>query len=720
MRSLLRSLGVAALLHAGAASAQQTASPWDIYLACRGTGGLDSLPRTDPSRPALERVDEFCSRGLPLISRNYTQTELRDWERALQSRPGVEDVRIARELGEAWLMKRAREIGSTRLGTGSFTFLEDAARLEESEETRLAAIAEQIAAQFHRDSAVVNVYGSADYQSNDGRAYNRDLAQRRADYIAHFLLRAGVPDSMIKRNVTIIRTRGSEAPATDARVAGFSTPIRAPGQSVPSERRASFGLTPTEIAIGTTDFLLTRARGELERYVLRVGINRMCAARSWQEVLTSTCALLPVDSDTIRYNPGPGVLRDALRSDLRNLPAVVAEKRLGDLATSNPDRPAAMAIGALRYLRQVGSGVAPLEALGKLDTAGMKAPSRLLELASLASRVHSARTELADQLGSAELSDTVALYAVRSLLLDADSVGNTASLSRLVQGARTAHRVALEVDAGWKAVRAAHDSSATSRRLLAISDLLTTASELLAIELNPEDAVAIPRLRREVLQPARDLVSALALEDRATAASSVIRLVRMGAENGDIRLSAEQTRLLAFATDASTATTTEEFSSALERLVGAESGYLSKRESIGRRYVRLNAFVGGNGALEYVGHEGISDHFAPTLSLTVPIGVEIGSSGPRRRSNGVFFQVLDLGAVASARIGGSDVENLPDFKLGTVVAPGLFWMHGYKDAPVASGFGVAYFPEGRVTPEGKRIGALRLTVMVGVDLPLFP
>jgi hypothetical protein len=711
------------------------ATPWDIYLACRAAGESGST-----------ELVSLCSLRLPVISRGFTATELSGWRSVAEATPTPAIIQAARESAEKNLVKSARSVRTTSVGTLEFSFGGTTATLSSGEQHVLQRHATRVA-ETETDSQKIPVRGIADFRGNEPDSTTRALAWQRAEYIAGFLRRAGVPEDRLDIKVEFVRIPSNvDVPrgVRSASVGGTGSSLAAsPAQA----GGRAFGLTPTELAIGASDFLVERARAELETYVLRVGVNRLCAAPSWQRLLRATCGLLPLDGDSIRYVPGAPALQEALRTDLREMPYVVGEETLlkmvvrdnGSRASGASEvlERATMAMILVRYLRAVADGTEPLAALalweGPTATLGrhmVPLPARLRQVATLARFAHSARTDLSSQLTGSALADTATLYVLKALLVHGASAGGTVwhqwmkddnqRLNRMLVALSTAQRLAQEVEDDWKALRAvARDSAAAGRRAEIVSSLFSAAISIAAVDAGLTSTPADTAMRTRVLEPARDLVVALNSNDSRAASTSLVRLLQAGAESTAMRLPPEYTRLMGFANDAAQARTTDEFSSALENVVGAQGGYLAKRESTSRWYARVNAYVGGNVSGERTGEEGAGTSAA--MGLAVPLGVEIGKAGPSRRSNGVFLQFIDLGAVASTRIGGDDqVESLPEFKLGSVVGPGIFWVHGYRDSPFASALGISYFPEGRQTEDGARVGAVRVSMMLAIDIPLFP
>jgi hypothetical protein len=703
-------------------------TPWDIFLACR-------------AEPLPASVKTLCELRLPVIGRDFTRTELNEWAAAVASAPPVGAIDAARTQAEQSLVETAKNVSRAIAGNHEFSFAEGADTLGTELQQHMRRHAAAAAAAFAADSQPIEVLGFADYAQDTPDPNNRALAERRAHHVAAFFRGAGIPSDSIRVKAVLVRNpSGSDAvgqPYRKVAIGGtLSTlaPSPAPGDGIS-------GLSPAELMAGASDFLIERAKEELQTYIMRVGVDRICAGAgtTWKTMLPATCALLPVSGDTSRYIPGPTTLQEALRTDLRQMPYSIAEETLGSLAASVGGTSGSRITAALvlvRYLRSVAEGAEPLATLATWQTArfrfgahDLSIPETIQKVGTVADLARSARADLGAQVSGAALGDSVALYVLRALVVRGGpefsgsvwsgwaSGANVPRINSALHAVRTAQYVAKEVEEGWTALRnTADDSAAADARAAVVAEVVSAATSLFAVNLG-SGTHGSAVLGDSLLEPARDMVLSLTRGNSRAALTSLVRLVQVGADNRSARLSSDYTRLLGFVNDASQARTVDEFSGALESLVGVQGGYLSKRESRTRRYARLNAYVGGN-----VGVEGAeSDGAGLALGLSVPVGVEFGRSTSVRSSNGVFLQFIDLGAVASTRLGGNgEVESLPEFSPGSVIGPGIFWTHGLKDSPLAAALGIAYFPQGREREDGERIGAVRTTLMLAIDIPLFP
>lgn len=140
----------------------------------------------------------------------------------------------------------------------------------------------------------------------------------------------------------------------------------------------------------------------------------------------------------------------------------------------------------------------------------------------------------------------------------------------------------------------------------------------------------------------------------------------------------------------------------------------------------LNAYPG-----VFVGNETLqgTNSTKTFLGVSGPIGIALSTSRGNERtlraSNSLMLGFIDIGALLSYRLDSEDsVSANPDVTFATVLAPGLFFMHGFKESPLSLGIGVQYAPRLRtVTADAIDLApqdALRIGVTLAVDIPLFP
>ena len=94
------------------------------------------------------------------------------------------------------------------------------------------------------------------------------------------------------------------------------------------------------------------------------------------------------------------------------------------------------------------------------------------------------------------------------------------------------------------------------------------------------------------------------------------------------------------------------------------------------------------------------------------------------RSHTLFFSVLDIGAITSFRLIDDDTETLPEFNWNNILAPGLYYLNGWKNSPISLGLGVQYGPQLRRIEAGGTVAELdkslfSVRALLVVDVPIF-
>ena len=110
----------------------------------------------------------------------------------------------------------------------------------------------------------------------------------------------------------------------------------------------------------------------------------------------------------------------------------------------------------------------------------------------------------------------------------------------------------------------------------------------------------------------------------------------------------------------------------------------------------LNAYVGG-----FLGGECLSGypdkstiHYHWCTSVTAPIGIDWSTCIPLKPSwsCGVFFSLIDVGALVSYRLQKDTTSSSPAINLRNVFAPGVHFNLGIANTPVTLSFGAQYAP----------------------------
>jgi hypothetical protein len=186
-------------------------------------------------------------------------------------------------------------------------------------------------------------------------------------------------------------------------------------------------------------------------------------------------------------------------------------------------------------------------------------------------------------------------------------------------------------------------------------------------------------------------------------------------------------RIMTLAVSVSEAESQAEIQSAVRGFVGQSRDYLSKREMGGWR-LSLNAYVGASAGAEWLVDEDEGGAAATQVAVSLPIGVEIGGPCGRRIGCGFFIPMVDLGAIASARLNDADAETFPEFEISRIFTPGLYFVMGLKGIPLTVGAGTTFAPGSRRLrkagidgeSEAREGDAVRFGGFIGVDIPLFP
>lgn len=150
--------------------------------------------------------------------------------------------------------------------------------------------------------------------------------------------------------------------------------------------------------------------------------------------------------------------------------------------------------------------------------------------------------------------------------------------------------------------------------------------------------------------------------------------------------------------------------------------------------VHLNSYAGMAAGAEFLDGNNINNSGSAHFSPFVPVGLDVswgkdkkGKTG--RQSNGLFFSIVDLGAVVSYRIQNQNnsenkAEELPDVKWNQLLAPGIFYVHGIRDSPLSWGFGGNLNPSLREITSANNVNlgsanAFKISFFIAVDIPLF-
>ena len=142
--------------------------------------------------------------------------------------------------------------------------------------------------------------------------------------------------------------------------------------------------------------------------------------------------------------------------------------------------------------------------------------------------------------------------------------------------------------------------------------------------------------------------------------------------------------------------------------------------------VSVNSYLGAGFHFEKLNADNISNPWAPSYGLSVPIGVAASWGSLLKKSKwscSIFVPILDIGAVTSYRIDQQAQETpFPDLSLKNFIAPGGYFMVNFPKSPFTVGAGIQFGPQARKITEGmveKRSGAFRAGIIATFDLPFF-
>lgn len=143
--------------------------------------------------------------------------------------------------------------------------------------------------------------------------------------------------------------------------------------------------------------------------------------------------------------------------------------------------------------------------------------------------------------------------------------------------------------------------------------------------------------------------------------------------------------------------------------------------------ISINSYLGGFGGVEVL-REDINNNRVGTFGVFAPVGLAIskglGYGGNNKKSvNSIsaFFSIIDIGAFASFRIQ-NDVEELPEFQLQNIIAPGGYLAWNIGGTPLTVLAGAQLGPQLRkIEVGGSTIesSAWRYQAAITVDIPLF-
>ncbi|RMD69535.1 MAG: hypothetical protein D6818_10220, partial [Bacteroidetes bacterium] len=205
----------------------------------------------------------------------------------------------------------------------------------------------------------------------------------------------------------------------------------------------------------------------------------------------------------------------------------------------------------------------------------------------------------------------------------------------------------------------------------------------------------------EVLATLR-LLNELHLDVRLKRYSSAIvvthQILELLLRPDDFRFARALLKYGSFMASMAQAETSDEVALVIEAMAMPAGSASVKKYS--RFSVDLNAYVGG-----FYGQETLveTNTASPVAGITAPVGValSLGGSSTSPASMSLFFSVLDVGAITAFRFADTAAEELPEVRLGNILAPGAHLVYGFPGAPVSLGAGAQLGPNLReVTLDG--------------------
>ncbi|NUO01393.1 MAG: hypothetical protein HUU01_12350, partial [Saprospiraceae bacterium] len=166
--------------------------------------------------------------------------------------------------------------------------------------------------------------------------------------------------------------------------------------------------------------------------------------------------------------------------------------------------------------------------------------------------------------------------------------------------------------------------------------------------------------------------------------------------NKDITARKEFFRYLSFAQNLIDAKTKEELIDALEQAADPAGNYRLKRNH--PLTVSITSYPGLYAGREQY-RQGINDDkYINSFGFTAPLGLAVSFSGKKESNDepstsfSLFFPVIDVGAITAFRLMDRQAD-LPDFKWGNFISPGVFGNLGFKNSPLSFHAGIQYAPE---------------------------
>jgi hypothetical protein len=260
------------------------------------------------------------------------------------------------------------------------------------------------------------------------------------------------------------------------------------------------------------------------------------------------------------------------------------------------------------------------------------------------------------------------------------------------------------------------------------SSTLKLVSTLPVIKTYPQ-AVQVKQLLDSIIDPSADLIYNVSVKKYSAAILNLTTLLeksKLFKKNDEILKP-----LLKYGTFISTVATaqnSDDVKNAIEAAVLPVGSASIKRETDFN--ISLNAFIGPFGGGEYLPAK-TDNQLAFSTGLTAPVGLAFSwgnlkcdktSSNVGGKSFSIFIPVIDVGAMAAFRINDSQSNIASEVKLKNIIAPGLYFYHGFAKCPVSIGYGAQVGPQLRsINSTSANINEniyVRFGVNLVVDIPM--
>lgn len=139
----------------------------------------------------------------------------------------------------------------------------------------------------------------------------------------------------------------------------------------------------------------------------------------------------------------------------------------------------------------------------------------------------------------------------------------------------------------------------------------------------------------------------------------------------------------------------------------------------------INAYGGISSGVEFLGQGINQDREAKALLAPwAPLGLDISFGNKKRNSSkGLYFPVVDVGALAAFRLGDTKAADVPQLKWNNIIAPGAYLVFGFtKSIPLSFSVGGQLGPNLRkvntqgITLDDQR--GYRIGATLAIDIPV--